>query len=351
MEITKREFNSVQALRFIAAFMVVCCHATFYTKERLVDSVEVFSVGANGVPLFFVISGFVIVLSSRKLTSLRDGWKKFAVRRIIRIVPLYWLITTLKIATMIAAAAVVLHSELNIGNIVKSFFFIPTTNIDGEIKPILGVGWTLNFEMFFYLLFTIALFLRVNAVVFSGIVMVVLTVLSFYKTADWPVALNFYADPIVINFLLGMIAAVLVNRDYKMNKWLSVILIVLCIVILFYPAQHNLYIPYVDEALVNAFLCFIIVHLCVQMEKHSKVNIPKPVLYFGAASYSLYLVHPIIAPLSPVVFKKAGIYNPYLSVVFCIVLALIAAAVTYSFFEKPVTDSLNRKFSPKKLAV
>jgi len=204
MEAHKQDFYLVQALRFLAAFMVVCCHSTFYTKERLLSSVEVFHLGANGVPLFFVISGFVIVLSSRKLINDKDGWRKYAIKRIIRIVPLYWLITTYKVAIMVFSAGLILHGNNDFANILKSYFFIPTLNSEGKIRPILGVGWTLNFEMFFYLLFTIALFLRLNGIIFCGIIMTILTVLSFFKTPAWPVVLNFYADPIVINFLFGI---------------------------------------------------------------------------------------------------------------------------------------------------
>jgi exopolysaccharide production protein ExoZ len=347
MEAHKQDFYLIQALRFLAAFMVVCCHATLYTKERLLSSVESFKFGANGVPLFFVISGFVIVLSSRKLIKDKDGWRKYAIKRIIRIVPLYWLITTYKFAIMILPAGLVVQSNIDFASILKSYFFIPTLNIDGKIMPTLGVGWTLNFEMFFYLLFTIALFLRLNTIVFSGIIMIILTVLSFFKTPAWPIWLNFYADPIVINFLFGMISAVLIIPNFKVPKSLAITLILIGLIFLFSPLRDHLKFLHLNFTFANAFASFAIVYFCAQIEKHSLVHIPKIILFFGAASYSLYLIHPVIAPLSPVVLKKIGLIIPFLSVSFCIILALIAAAIAYLYYEKPVTKFLNKKLTPK----
>ncbi len=343
METHKQNFYLIQALRFLAAFMVVCCHSTFYTKERLLSSVTVFSMGANGVPLFFVISGFVIVLSSRKLINDKDGWRKYALKRIIRIVPLYWLLTTYKIAIMIFSAGLILHSNIDFSTILKSYFFIPSLNIDGEIRPILGVGWTLNFEMFFYLLFTIALFLRLNTIIFSGSIMIILTFLSFFKTPAWPVALNFYADPIVMNFVFGMISAVLITKNFKVPKSLAIILILINLTYLFSPLQYHLEFIHLNPLLPNILAPFAIVYLSAQIEKHSHVHIHNIILFFGAASYSLYLIHPVIAPLSPTFLKKIGLISPFLSVALCIILALTAAALAYSYCEKPLTKFLNNK--------
>ena len=342
MEANKPNYHLIQALRFLAALMVVCCHATFYTRERLLSSVALFNLGANGVPLFFVISGFVMVISSAKLVNDKNGWRKYAMKRIIRIVPLYWLITSFKVVIMILSAGLIMHSEIDFATILKSYFFIPSINIEGEIRPILGVGWTLNFEMLFYLLFTIALFLRLNTVIFSGMIMIALTVLSFFKMPTWPVALNFYADPIVINFLFGMIAAVLITKKIKVPKSFAIILISIGLLFLFSPLQYHLAFLHLNSAIANAFASFLIVYCCAQLEKHSPVQIPTIILFFGAASYSLYLIHPVIAPLSPVIFKKIGVIIPFLSESFCVILALIAGAISYSYFEKPVTTFLNK---------
>ena len=74
------EFNSIQCLRFIAAVMVVFLHSTFYAQERLDPTVSKYAPGAHGVSLFFVISGFVMILSSQNLINDKNGWRKFTER-------------------------------------------------------------------------------------------------------------------------------------------------------------------------------------------------------------------------------------------------------------------------------
>ncbi|MGB8899043.1 MAG: acyltransferase family protein, partial [Methylocella sp.] len=71
----KENYTGIQALRFLAAILVVMVHATLYTKERLDPTFGIWSPGAAGVDIFFVISGFVMVVSSRKLmTQPAGGW-------------------------------------------------------------------------------------------------------------------------------------------------------------------------------------------------------------------------------------------------------------------------------------
>jgi exopolysaccharide production protein ExoZ len=159
---SKSVFRGLQALRGIAAFLVVITHSGFYVSERLRPGFKYWTRGTSGVDLFFVLSGFVMIYSSVKLFSDPNGWRVFAERRIVRIVPVYWLATTVKLVALLAGSSYILHSQLSVLKEIASYLFLPTRNLDGEIRPLLGVGWTLNFEMFFYALFTFALRLRAN---------------------------------------------------------------------------------------------------------------------------------------------------------------------------------------------
>lgn len=162
------KYDLVQVLRFIAALAVVICHSAFYSKERLDPDSFRYDLGANGVPLFFVISGFVMMVAAKKLQGVENAWKFFIIRRIVRIAPLYYFATTVKLVTLLGAAGLVLHAQVDWIYIVKSYFFLPAVNVDGEIRPLLAVGWTLLFEMFFYAIFTLSLLARVDAIVFSA---------------------------------------------------------------------------------------------------------------------------------------------------------------------------------------
>jgi peptidoglycan/LPS O-acetylase OafA/YrhL len=88
---------SIQALRAVAAIAVLVPHITsdFARYLNQPDTFPAFAIGGAGVDLFFVISGFVMVYASERLFQRDRGSLIFITHRIIRIVPLYWLVTTL----------------------------------------------------------------------------------------------------------------------------------------------------------------------------------------------------------------------------------------------------------------
>src|SRR6185437_15681181 len=77
-------------------------------------------------------------------------WSRFLEDRVIRIVPMYWLMTTVKLAGLFVIPWVALHSDTQLWHTIASYLFIPARNAAGDHLPLLPVGWTLNFEMFFY---------------------------------------------------------------------------------------------------------------------------------------------------------------------------------------------------------
>ncbi|MFC4255985.1 acyltransferase family protein [Altererythrobacter xixiisoli] len=341
------QFLSIQALRFIAALAVVVLHSTFYTMERLHSSTSVYDVGANGVRLFFVISGFVMIISSQKLLNTQRGWSVFAFKRIVRIVPIYWAITLIKVAVLLVTPAVVLHSELDWGYILKSFFFIPEYNVDGEIRPLLGVGWTLNFEMFFYLLFALALACRVRPIRFIAPVLIVMSALSLIKTPDWPVVAYFLCDPIVIDFLAGMLIAHWVQRGWtgpsQAAAWAAA---GVGLIYLFVPGVPRAEYGTMFASLITTLAAGSVIIGAVGIEKSIGRRIPQWMVYMGAASYSLYLVHPMVSPAAPALFAKIGLtggFMAWLAVVTAVAVAMGAAVLVYRYGEVPFTKWLNRR--------
>lgn len=105
-------YDSIQALRFIAALLVVVTHSTFYAADRLDPDFFVWKGGTVGVDIFFVISGFVMMITASPFQRIPGGWRYFAMRRITRIVPMYWIATTAKIATLVVLPGVAINSAL-----------------------------------------------------------------------------------------------------------------------------------------------------------------------------------------------------------------------------------------------
>jgi exopolysaccharide production protein ExoZ len=157
--------SSLQFLRAIAAWMVVFHHynQVFFNWDTsgsimgqgLGDLFRYY--GKLGVDIFFVISGFIMYYSlNKKPATSRD----FLINRIVRVLPVYWFYTFL-LLVLALFTLVEIKSQFTAASLFKSLFFIPHDNPSESLGfyPFLTVGWTLNFEMFFY--FTLALLLAV----------------------------------------------------------------------------------------------------------------------------------------------------------------------------------------------
>lgn len=330
------KFEGIQALRFIAALLVVGTHATFYTHERLDPEYRVWSFGAIGVDIFFVISGFVMMITADAFQG-SDGWKKFVARRILRIVPMYWLATTLKLVTMVALPAAVLHAELDPVKVILSYFFLPSTNVDGRFEPLLGVGWTLIFEMFFYALFAIGLALRLRLMPFIGVILGLCCIASLFRQPTWPAG-TIYFSPIVIFFFIGMLIAGATLR-YGPGRLLAPAIAGL-LVILTAVLVYDIEIAAKAKSIGGIVFASCVVMLIVSIEPWIGARLPKWLLFMGEASYVLYLFHPLTAPAVPALMARIGLELPDVSVAACIAVALGASIIIHQFIEKPVTNGL-----------
>ena len=175
-----RQILSVQMLRALAALMVVVGHVqaqAIYDAARFGGSFtpsHILPWGA-GVDLFFVISGFIMVVSSEKLFAAPHAPVTFITRRLARIIPLYWAFSTLYLLTKASFGAAGANPFPTWPDIIASYAFWPADTFgDGFPRPFYTLGWTLNYEMFFYALFAVFLvFPRGKAVSFVAAVLAV----------------------------------------------------------------------------------------------------------------------------------------------------------------------------------
>jgi len=328
------KFLSIQALRILAALLVVATHSTFYAYERLDRSFSVWQRGTRGVDIFFVISGFVMVFSSKKLLALKEGWKIFCEHRILRIVPLYWLITTFKVAILLLTANLALHSVLNPVTALCSYLFLPARNLDGKIEPLIGVGWTLNFEMLFYFLFALALWMRKNVFVFVGIVLAALSVGAYFRNPAWP-AVAFYLNPIVLEFYFGMCVAKASLAGICLPKRIAGWALLAGIIVLVLPPFESVFPKFLISGLPSALIVWSTASL-----QEFDVRIPRCVLYLGEASYAIYLIHPFVCPFPPVLLSRLHWNHPWLAVSVSVVLGASAGCLLHQFVERPIAKQL-----------
>src|SRR3984885_1661552 len=158
--------------------MLVVLHHLSFNSTQL---------GPFGVKIFFVISGFVMWLTTAGVDiSPVSFWR----RRLVRIVPLYWFFLLLLVAVGLSAPQYLKTTEITWETAVKSFLFIPHFHsVQKIIAPILIPGWSLNFEMFFYFIFGISLLIKSDTrrMIIIGVLLWSLVLLGLWLNPETPV--------------------------------------------------------------------------------------------------------------------------------------------------------------------
>ena len=344
-----REIRSVQALRALAALAVVAFHSTvLWQNEAVSGHVRLWENGNAGVDLFFVISGFIIVLSSRSLIGQRGNWRTFVELRLIRLVPMYWLATAAKGIAVTAAPGMALHTRPSLWNTIASFLFVPSINVEGVVAPLLPVGWTLSFEMLFYAVFAMALFLALDTVLFVAPIMVVLAVISGLVPKDWP-AFTSLADPLVLEFVLGMLVArAFLGRTLQaIPRSLAIPLGLAGLLCLAFVPTHGNW----QRFGVWGVAASVTLTACLVLEPVLARAIPRLLVRLGEASYSLYLTHGFVLPVIGMIVFKIGLPPGDVGVTLmssCLIVSGAAALLIYRFIELPLTTGLRRFFKTRR---
>lgn len=336
--------NTLQLLRFLAAFTVIITHSGFYISERLIPGFIFWSNGARGVDLFFVISGFVMIASTRSFVGTKWDWRRFFIHRCVRIIPLYWMVTTVKAIILTVTGAVALHAQFSIGTFLASILFFPQYNKDGNIEPLLGVGWSLNYEMFFYVIFSLALLLRVRPTIFVGLTLVFLSLLPNEGFTGIASAI-FYTNSISLEFLLGMLIAEFGLTARRWPLWGGIGLS---------AGLISLYGSWAwADPLPRFITCgvpaMLVVLGAIHLEPLLGKRLPRSILYLGDASYALYLVHPLVAPGGPALLAKLGLIQPLVSIFLSLSLALVAGSVVHSLYDQKITKWLRGRLIERGL--
>ncbi len=332
--------RSVQALRAVAAMFVVGFHSTILWHDKFAPDIVPWANGNAGVDLFFVISGFIMVVSSRRLIGQPSAWRRFLALRIVRIVPLYWLVTAAKLALIVAVPAMALHSRPTTWNAVASFLFLPSRDTMGAIRPIIDVGWTLSFEMLFYLAFASALFFLVEPLFVVGPAMAFLAAVSLAHTADWP-AITAVADPITLEFVFG----VLIGRAFlsgwlqrRSSQWMILLCVAGVLCLAFAPIDGGW-----DRIAIRGLAATVALTAAVLAERWLDKLLPRQLVWIGEASYSLYLTHGFVLPVVGLVLARSGLSGNNLGttlIAVCLIASTFASLLVYRFVELPITNAL-----------
>jgi peptidoglycan/LPS O-acetylase OafA/YrhL len=332
-------FSTIQVLRGVAALLVVLYHLVdaeriYGRGSMLLDGVPRF--GFAGVDVFFVISGFVMVtIAAGQFGSFANAGR-FLVRRAFRILPLYWVFTTLIVLILVAFPTTV-NDSYHANSIVASYLLWPQSGF-----PLLQVGWTLIFEAFFYVMMSMAIatlderFVPVYLLVWAivvGALQFVAVALPWQAVAASPMAWEFIAGA-----LIGLCWKRLPSKLARTSFWIGVVGFLGGAVVL------NGFSLYDQDPLRRTLVfgsCSVLIVLGLVLREHSGAAAPHPWLRrVGDASYSIYLSHLFVVTAAARAWGRSGLNHSWLEHVAFIVGTLIASALAgiacYRLIERPL---------------
>lgn len=324
---------NVQILRFVAATLVLIGHAQHEAQDLAIGAFTLWIPvpWPFGVDIFFVISGFVMAHTCVGSFQKPGIFGEFLKRRWLRVAPLYWIFTSLTVVTALALSGVMRHSAVKLDHLVASYAFVPWPRENGDMRPILSLGWTLNYEMFFYTLFALGLmlplrrgFLAVSAAILA------LAALHPWVPARWSI-LSFWSEPILLEFLPGIVLARVYARGVRLNGWVALLLIVTAL--LAAPVTPPAGWRWIGWGAPAA----LIVTGAVLAPPLPFPRLASALSLAGAASYALYLCHPFSLNVVGVVWRKAHFGAPWLFVALAILASIAASVVVHLCIELPIT--------------
>jgi exopolysaccharide production protein ExoZ len=329
---TQPKLELLQVVRAIAALAVVFYH-TGYQPDY----------GAYGVWVFFVLSGVIMgmLMESEKSAS------QFILRRMVRIVPLYWIITTL--TAFITWFAPNIRVSGNAGGVKEylfSLFFIPFRDLNGNILPMLSLGWTLNYEIAFYLTCAANLFLTQK---WPHRITALLVVLWWCLAHLSPTDIGFfYASPIVFLFILGLGLWSLSQRiNFRAGSYFCMGLIPLASIVLAYlewlgNRQRGSTYTVAGKISLTVFIVWLGI-VCEPAFQRLKDAIRRPLIVVGDASYAIYLTHIFVIRLFNLTLPNLGLSREGLPLAFiCLIFSTLVGIVVHRYIDTPIQKKLKQ---------
>jgi exopolysaccharide production protein ExoZ len=339
IESTRHDIIPIQMLRGIAASMVVFVHLDVQLKRLGYGTLDAAWL-SSGVDIFFVISGFIMWVSVARRPATSAG--EFMRNRLIRIVPIYWLVSAVVLAMTIVAPQFLHSTVFSAPHALASFLFLPARHpVTGEFWPLLVPGWTLNYEMLFYLLFAGAIAgadgvpRRRLAIIAVLITSVVLLGTALENRVD---VMHFYANPILLEFLAGILIGIVYLERRVRSSWAWFVPFGAGFVLLWLSQRTGLF-----ASATNLVAASTIVAGALFAPAFSN----RALKALGDASYSLYLTHVVtLAAIGQMWVGGLQRLGAPLFVISALTSCVLAASLCYRFLERPITAALKKFWLP-----
>jgi exopolysaccharide production protein ExoZ len=330
----KRQLISIQYLRAIAALMVVLHHAR-NSKQWLFNPLEGYNAFAWGVDIFFVLSGFIMYAAARKENHL-----DFLGRRIIRVVPLYW-IATLALLSINTNFHIWWIGTDGFSHVLQSLFFIPHYSLSkpDHIWPYLIPGWTLNYEMLFYLIFYVGLMVKRPLLISTLAIFSLFSIGVIFSPETAP--LKAYTRPILLEFLCGVWIAWAYTKGV-FDKTIPSFIVIGFAFLFILPFINAQELTIAGRALASSMIIAGALYLGEQIPYFKLLHL------LGDASYSIYLTHTFISlRYSSKIWSKVPLegwvqFSGWVALT--LVVSSIVGIVVHLYIEKPVLRWLRFKW-------
>jgi exopolysaccharide production protein ExoZ len=327
----------LQGLRAYAAVPVALLH-TDYTVKGM------HQIGNFGVSVFFLLSGYIMASICATDTD------SFLRRRMIRVIPSYWL-TTIVLYCLAAKFPHLLNATQAVPvELLKSLLFIPFMKQNGLLQPILFIGWTINYEMLFYVVLALSLvvFKRMPLQGATAILLSIMGICSLFARTS--VVARFYSDPIILEFILGLIAFYCVqaipNQSAQRLRYIWAVTMIICLIALPLVEALDLY-PAASPLIRFGLLSFLLIWSSCLLALGGNDIRPGLIVLIGDASYVLYLTHFYVDSfLEKVVARRIPVFHvaTTFGCVFSILVAIGVSILLYLKMEKPALNCLTRRF-------
>lgn len=340
------QIESLQVMRGIAAVAVAFYHVYIILMQPEYGAQVVFQSVARhgflGVSFFFVLSGFTIALAHHKDIGRPHAISKYFKRRFLRVYPVYWVYLT----GFIAAAAVGLgHPDFSWAplNLVSAYMLVP---LDEAMTLPLKVAWTLVYEIRFYVLFALFILAAHFAAMLFGFWAI--TIVALLVTGNSPEHGIFSVWNLY--FIAGLVAYFWL---YRLPWFMGYLLLFAgvssaSIYVLQSPEVTRISDLSNQSQWLQIFLIATFVFIVVGaalLEKRYGVKYPRPLLWLGEASYSIYLVHSAAISVFMIIIAKSGLSGWFpveLTFLIAFCFSVSAGAIAYVVIERPLLQHANR---------
>jgi peptidoglycan/LPS O-acetylase OafA/YrhL len=336
----------IQILRGLAAFAVLVHHSLEETQGLWPSGPRnqaLVLVGAAGVDIFFVISGFIMLHSTWHRFGEQGAAADFVVRRIIRIVPLYWICSLLVVA-LAATGAFYRSQTITFERLLSSLTFLPTH------EPIHGVGWTLQYEMYFYGLFAAALACLSRRQAIMTLPAVLTAVILTSQFLPPGPTQRFLANPIALEFAYGIGIACLFRWRTRMGIPPSVLIFAG----LTGMVTSAYWAPSSGTAGLMPSVRFIawgipaaLIVLAATTVYSAKGTLDRLLLKLGDMSFSLYLTHAFVMTAYARLIGTTALgqlLGPLAALALAIGVSIVVAQIVYVYVERPITNWLRAEW-------